>query len=83
LGLSEFKSQASQSSSKFFSISFNPCIIGINEQGLRCIMFLDGFMDPWLINTTTLNLVNLGGEYMMIVRAELVENASLPLYFCL
>jgi hypothetical protein len=46
-------------------------------------MFLDGFMDPWLINTTTLNLVNLGGEYMMIVRAELVENASLPLYFCL
>jgi hypothetical protein len=33
--LDEFKSQASQSSSKFFPISFNPCIMGITEQGLN------------------------------------------------
>jgi hypothetical protein len=32
--LGGFQSQASQSFSKFFPISSNPCIIGITEQGL-------------------------------------------------
>jgi hypothetical protein len=32
--LGGFKSQASQSSSKFFPISLNPFIIGITEQGV-------------------------------------------------
>jgi hypothetical protein len=34
VGLDEFESQTSQTSSSFFPIPSNPCVLGITEQGL-------------------------------------------------
>jgi hypothetical protein len=46
--LDEFKSQTSQTSSHFFPISSNTCVLGITEQALIGIFFfqlLDWFLD--------------------------------------
>jgi hypothetical protein len=41
--LDGFETQTSQTSSHFFPIPSNPCVLGITEQALKCIV-------PWSRN---------------------------------
>jgi hypothetical protein len=84
VGLGGFKSQASQSSSKFFPIPSNPCIIGITEQALTGTTLL--VKTHWLMNEEALAckvLTKYSRNFRSFV-ASLPQNGepACPLYLC-